>query len=52
VIAAGIFVQAPVEDGCKWCKFGAACGEQPPERTRSKLADPELAPYIRLTQHE
>jgi hypothetical protein len=52
VIASGLFVHANDESACKWCKFGAACGANPFERARSKVADPELEPYRRLVAHE
>jgi hypothetical protein len=52
VIASGLFVHANDESACKWCKFGAACGANPFERARSKVADPELEPYRRLVAYE
>jgi hypothetical protein len=52
VIASGLFVHATDESACKWCKLGAACGANPLERARAKLADPKLEPYRRLVAHE
>jgi hypothetical protein len=52
VIASGLFVHATDESACKWCKLAAACGANPLERARAKLADPKLEPYRRLVAHE
>jgi RecB family exonuclease len=52
VIASGLFVHATDESACKWCKLGAACGANPFERARAKVADPKLEPYRRLVAHE
>jgi ATP-dependent helicase/nuclease subunit B len=52
VIASGSFVHATDESACKWCKLGAACGANPLERARAKLADPKLEPYLKLVAHE
>jgi hypothetical protein len=52
VIASGLFVHATDESACKCCKLGAACGANPLERARAKLADPKLEPYRKLVAHE
>jgi RecB family exonuclease len=52
VIASGLFVHAKDESACKWCELGAACGANPFERARAKLADPKLDPYRRLIAHD
>lgn len=52
VIASGLFVNATDESACRWCKLGAACGANPMERARAKLADPKLEPYRKLVAHE
>jgi hypothetical protein len=52
VIASGLFIHATDESACKWCKLNAACGANPFERARTKLADPKLEPYRRLVAHE
>jgi hypothetical protein len=54
VIASGAFIHAPEESGCRWCKFGGACGRQPVERASAKLHAPAnsiLEPYRRLRSH-
>ena len=55
LLSAGAFIHAPDESGCKWCEFGAACGQKPVERAKAKLdtSDNEvLEPYRRLQQHD
>ena len=52
VIASGLFVHAPDKESCKWCDFGHACGQNAAERAEAKLADPKLAPFVKLVAHE
>jgi ATP-dependent helicase/nuclease subunit B len=55
VLAAGAFIHAPHESGCKWCEFGPACGQAPVKRAKEKLdasANRVLEPYRRLRKHE
>jgi RecB family exonuclease len=52
VIASGVFVHAPEEASCRWCRHGLACGRRAHERAGAKLADAALAPFIRLTGHD
>jgi ATP-dependent helicase/nuclease subunit B len=52
VIASGMFVHASKEEACRWCQHGLACGRGVHHRTQPKLADPKLAPFVKLTMHE
>jgi ATP-dependent helicase/nuclease subunit B len=53
VIASGLFVHArDMESACKWCDYGQACGRDAAARAGAKLADPALAPCVRLEGHE
>jgi ATP-dependent helicase/nuclease subunit B len=53
VIASGLFVQAPDESACKWCRLGAACGTEVPGRAAQKIeGDHALEPYRHLAAHE
>ncbi len=55
VIASGAFVHAPDKRGCRWCDFGAACGQAPVARAHAKLEAPTndvLEPYRRLRRHD
>lgn len=53
VIASGLFVHAPEEDGCKWCDFGNACGAKAQPRAQVKAeADANLEPFRKLAAHE
>jgi RecB family exonuclease len=55
VIASGAFIHAPDERSCKWCEFGAACGDASIVRADEKLKAPGnkvLEPYRRLRQHD
>jgi ATP-dependent helicase/nuclease subunit B len=53
VIASGLFVHAPEEDGCKWCDFGNACGSKAQPRAAIKMSgDAGLEPYRKLAAHE
>jgi RecB family exonuclease len=55
LLSAGAFIHAPHESGCKWCEFGAACGQTPVERAKEKLDASNnrvLDPYRRLRKHE
>ena len=51
VIVGGAFVHAPDEADCKFCDYGAACGDGAPERAARKRADPRLRVYARLASH-
>lgn len=56
VLAAGAFVHTPaVDDDCRFCEFGRACGARVAERARAKLARADNEPldaYRRLQAHE
>jgi ATP-dependent helicase/nuclease subunit B len=52
VITAGLFIHAPDTDDCRFCNYGPACGPNAAARAEGKLADPVLAPYRRLADHE
>ena len=55
LLSAGAFIHAPHESGCKWCEFGAACGQTAIERAKSKLDASDnrvLEPYRRLRTYD
>ena len=51
VVASGLFVHTPAEEDCKFCEYGATCGQRAVERAETKMAAPELAPYVKLAGH-
>lgn len=52
VIRDGVFVHAPAERDCRFCDYRAACPPDVHEQAESKLGDPKLSAYSRLTEHE
>jgi ATP-dependent helicase/nuclease subunit B len=50
VIAAGTFVHAADDSGCRWCDYGRACGQMNTQ-AEAKRDDPKLKAYRQLVNH-
>jgi RecB family exonuclease len=52
LIVNGAFVASTDEKDCRWCDYIAACSPGVNAQAHSKLGDPRLAAYVRLTAHD